>query len=177
MHHQDLAVEDDCGQALEPLYVGIRQSLEIAVHSTGHSPILQDVRPKRPGREQQDVVVADEHVHPPVALFHRADHGLDAVPLGDVGADDGGRGGAAALGLGRHLLALPLVDLGDGQVHAFAREGQADGAADIGAAAGDDDALPRQVQFHRRSPQSRAGSGIVTTRWSGHRPGTPSDRS
>src|SRR5262249_6117625 len=59
-----------------------------------------------------------------------------------------GRGRALALGLRRGLLALAEVDLGDAEVRALAGEGQADGPADVGAAARHDDALVSQVQFH-----------------------------
>src|SRR5262249_15171224 len=115
--------------------------------------------------------VVDEHVDPAVARFHCADHGLDTLPLGDVRSDDGRGGGAAMLGLGHHLSTLALVDFRDGEVHAFLCKSECDGAADVGAATRDDDALSFEIEVHPTIPF------CATTRWSGRRPDTGSGQS
>src|SRR5262249_35540207 len=113
------------------------------------APLLPRFLDEEPVLGPADVVHKD--VHASVPRLDGADHALDALPLRHIGADDGRRGGTALLRFHRDLLSLSLVDLRDRQVHTVARGGQAGGPPDVRAAAGDDDALSRQVQFHQES--------------------------
>src|SRR5262249_54413490 len=69
-------------------------------------PLVAGLFDEKPVVRPADVV--HEHVDTAITRFHRADHGLDTVPLGDVRSDDNGGGSAATLGLGRDLCALAL---------------------------------------------------------------------
>jgi hypothetical protein len=100
-----------------------------------------------------------QHVEATELVDGDADRRAETVGIGDVGAD-GDRFVAGKMG---SFLAGPGVDLGDGDLGAFAREEDGGGRADPAAATGDESsclrAVPSILPF--RSPiLKRPGSTI-----------------
>ena len=79
-----------------------------------------------------DAGIVDDHVEAPVTVDRRADHGVDIVPVGDIGMDIG-----AADFLGDRLAEL-VVQVGADDTCAFGGIAPGDGFAEAGGRAGDD---------------------------------------